>query len=961
MDKKKIGSILLSFIIGLSAVPLSGVPVLADEQKCGDNVTWDLTDGTLTISGSGAMYDYEDGTSPWYNNRFDITEVVIENGVGTIGNYSFKYCSNLSSVTIPVGVTSIGEFSFQNCTSLTSVTIPNSVSTIKMYAFYGCQNLAVVNISENSSQLTSIGDQAFSSCSNLTKITIPSNVTYVGWDTFYGCTGIADVYCYADPSALSWDDDWCDDFKASRATICHVKSGELSLYQGFSADVNVTFRGDLDKRGSCGEHLTWTIDDNNVLNISGNGPMYDFTSGTMPWKNHKGSITAVDIGDEVTTIGTYAFYGFTALENIVIPAGVTSIGDHAFESSDSLLSVTILSGNLTYIGPDSFAECEGISYVNLYADPNGLTWTEGDYPDDFMYDYDTGNPVTKCYVLGSYLDIYRTNFTHVNVIFESMVLAGGNCGAEGDNLTWTLDGDYKLTIEGSGAMKAFDSLSEVPWSSYNSRITEVVIGSGATSIEKYAFSGCSSLSSITIPNSVTSIGENAFSGCQSLATINIPSAVTTIGDYAFMGSAITSATIPAGVTIIEDNLFEGCRFLESVTISGNITAINLYAFKGCESLTSISLPGTVTQISVEAFIGCSGLTDIYCTADPDNLSWRSVDAEFMSNKATSFHVPGNYLSRYEDKFPTANVTFVGDLESIFSDGIGEHLEGYSLSLEGDIGVKFYMDLADSVVSDPDAKMVFSIPNDGTTETSEVKVSDASTITVKGRTYYVFKCNVSAKEMTSAITAQMVVGNKQGTEYTYSVREYAEYILSNPTVYPNEQELVKAMLNYGAYAQVYFGYNTGDLANDGYENDTAITAITASDLSKYAYNGPTDFNGITFTGVSLKLKSELVMTLRFRDVPDGTVFKLGAQELTAETSGRYTTVTLDKITAKNIDSTLPINIYNGDTLIGTVEYSPMTYCYNVIDRGVSSSRPQELIDLAKALYLYSYQADSYIPN
>ena len=961
MDKKKIGSILLSFIIGLSAVPLSGVPVLADEQKCGDNVTWDLTDGTLTISGTGAMYDYEDGTSPWYNKRSDITEVVIENGVGTIGNYSFEYCSNLSSVTIPVGVTSIGEYSFENCTSLTSVTIPNSVSTIKMYAFYGCQNLAVVNISENSSQLTSIGDQAFSSCSNLTKITIPSNVTYVGLETFYGCTGITDVYCYADPSALSWDDDGCDDFilpRRSRTTICHVKSGELSLYQGFSADVNVTFVDDIGKSGSCGEHLTWTLDDNNVLNISGYGAMYDFDFATIPWNDFRSSISAINIGDEVTTIGTYAFYVCSSIESIDIPANVTSIGSNAFYSCNSLETV-IIPASVTYIGPDAFFGCSNVTAVYCYANPNNLVWEE-DYCDDFLEVDDPADRV-PCYVPPTYLNKYLSDFTDVNVNFCELSLAGGNCGAEGDNLTWTLDGDYKLTIEGSGAMKAFDSLSEVPWSSYNSRITEVVIGSGATSIEKYAFSGCSSLSSITIPNSVTSIGENVFSGCQSLATINIPSAVTTIGDYAFMGSAITSATIPAGVTIIEDNLFEGCRFLESVTISGNITAINLYAFKGCESLTSISLPGTVTQISVEAFIGCSGLTDIYCTADPDNLSWRSVDAEFMSNKATSFHVPGNYLSRYEDKFPTANVTFVGDLESIFSDGIGEHLEGYSLSLEGDIGVKFYMDLADSVVSDPDAKMVFSIPNDGTTETSEVKVSDASTITVKGRTYYVFKCNVSAKEMTSAITAQMVVGNKQGTEYTYSVREYAEYILSNPTVYPNEQELVKAMLNYGAYAQVYFGYNTGDLANDGYENDTAITAITASDLSKYAYNGPTDFNGITFTGVSLKLKSELVMTLRFRDVPDGTVFKLGAQELTAETSGRYTTVTLDKITAKNIDSTLPINIYNGDTLIGTVEYSPMTYCYNVIDRGVSSSRPQELIDLAKALYLYSYQADSYIPN
>ena len=925
MDKKKIGSILLSFIIGLSAVPLSGVPVLADGNgTCGANLTWTLLDGTLTISGTGDMYDFGYYESPWDNIRNTITRVVVGDGVTRIGQYAFLDSTNITELVLPEGLESIGPHAFKNCSKLGTITIPNSMTNIG-------------------------GDE--------------NHIEYdeqVDGDSFAGCDMLSDIYCYANPDQLTWFDKDRNDFKrVNPKTVCHVKRDVLSSYeQKFSATVNVTFEGDLGTGGTCGDNLTWTIDDNNVLTIRGYGAMYDFDFATIPWNDFRSSISAIDIGDEVTTIGTYAFYVCSSIESIDIPANVTSIGANAFYSCNSLETV-IIPASVTYIGPDAFFGCRNVTAVYCYANPNYLVWEE-DYCDDFIEVDDPADRV-PCYVLPQYLNKYLSDFTDVNVNFCEMIIASGNCGANGDNLTWTLDGDYKLTIEGSGAMEAFVNSISVPWSNYNSRITEVVIGSGATSIEKYAFAGCSRLSSVTVPDSVTSIGERAFNGCQNLTTINIPSAVTTIGEYAFVGCGITSVTIPAGVTSIEQNTFEGCRSLGSVTISGNITTIKFYAFANCTSLTSISLPDTISQIDFEAFRGCTALADIYCLADPENLSWSSGNTEFMDNKATSFHVPGNYLSRYEGKFPTANVTFVGDLESIFSDGIGEHLEGYSLSLEGDIGVKFYMDLADSVVSDPDAKMVFSIPNDGTTETSEVKVSDASTITVKGRTYYVFKCNVSAKEMTSSITAQMVVGNKQGTEYTYSVREYAEYILSNPTVYPNEQELVKAMLNYGAYAQVYFGYETGDLANDGYENDTAITAVTANDLAKYAYNGPTDFNGITFTGVSLKLKSELVMTLQFRDVPAGTVFKLGNQELTAETSGRYTTVTMDKITAKNIDSIFPIDIYDGDTLIGTVEYSPMTYCYNVINRGVSSSRPQELIDLAKALYLYSYQADSYIPN
>ena len=1132
MDKKKIGSIALSFVIGLSAVPLCGVPVLAEGGTSNDGLTWTLTDGTLTISGSGDMEDYEAEEAPWYAYANSIYTIIIEPGVTSIGVNAFYECDQAAEVSIPEGVTSIGDCAFEFCSSLRTVTIPSSVTfidcdaflyctsctdvfllagpdiswieysddfdednppichvstgrlseyessnlidanvtfvddlncgdnliwtlnsygvlTIKgtgamynyqnnnhapwhsirsrinlvniesgvtsignlafyeednlstvtvadsvvsigIYAFNNCTNLMRVRFPGGSSQLSTIGSYAFNSCTSLyditlpdsvttiddgafysclelTEINIPSSTTYVGLDAFYKCTGINNVYCYANPSNLVWDDDGCDDFqlpKYSRKTYCHVKSSDLSAFQAFEDDVNVTFIGDLDKQGKCGANLNWTLE-NNVLTISGSGDMYDFDSNSAPWKDFRGDITNIVIQYGATSIGEYAFYGCSSVTQISMPDEITSIGDHAFDSCSLITSFTIPAA-VTFIGPDSFLGCTSCTEVYCNADPDSLTWTENGTPNDFA-----ANSPVPCYVAGSKLSAFQTKFTDVNVVFDARIIASGYCGAEGENLKWVLDGDYILTIRGTGAMESFESGNSVPWNSYKSNIVEVNIENGATSIEKYAFANCGNLTSVTIPDSITSMEEYCFSGCRKLTAVTIPSAVTFIGESAFADSGITSVTLPSGVTNIATGTFENCFYLESVTLPESIVAINSRAFATCIKLETISIPGTVTRIENTAFYGCSGITDIYLYTNPVSLTWSPSDYDFKENKATICHVPGNYRAIYAGRFHSVNVTFTGDLPSIFEDGIGEHLEGYSLSLEGDIGVKFYMELASDIVADPDAKMVFTIPCDGTTETYEVYVNQqadtsipyAQSVSMNGITYYIFKCNVSAKEMTSEITAQIVAGERQGTVYPYSVIEYANYILDNEDDYEDEVDLVKAMLVYGGYAQIYFNHNTDDLAYDYLElaDVNAVQNVTAADLAKYAYDGQSTFGDISFTGVNIELKTKLVMNLYFKNVPENTVFKIGEQVLPVRTSGSTTIVTVDNITAKNISSSYAFTIFVGGSQVGSFDYSPLTYCYNVINRGVSSTRPQEMIDVVKALYLYSQQADSYIPN
>ena len=141
---------------------------------CGDNLEWTFSGGTLTISGEGAMYDYDYDfgyddyyhTAPW--SELDINEIVVEDGVTSIGESAFSKCTSLTSVAIPDSVTSIGDYAFTNCTSLTSVAIPDSV--------------------------TSIGFRAFDNCTSLTSVAIPDSVTSIDYSAFDDCGSLADVY-----------------------------------------------------------------------------------------------------------------------------------------------------------------------------------------------------------------------------------------------------------------------------------------------------------------------------------------------------------------------------------------------------------------------------------------------------------------------------------------------------------------------------------------------------------------------------------------------------------------------------------------------------------------------------------------------------------------------------------------------------------------------------------------------
>ena len=168
-----------------------GAIEIINSGTCGENLTWTFGgEGTLTISGTGAMDDYSSDNQPWYSDIDNIKSVVIDNGVTSVGDYAFYSCDSLVSVTIPDSVTSIGDCAFCACYSLTSATIPDSVTSIGVKAFYGCNSLTSMTIGNS---VTSIGDSAFYNCTGLTSVTISDSVTSIGDSAFSGCDSLTSV------------------------------------------------------------------------------------------------------------------------------------------------------------------------------------------------------------------------------------------------------------------------------------------------------------------------------------------------------------------------------------------------------------------------------------------------------------------------------------------------------------------------------------------------------------------------------------------------------------------------------------------------------------------------------------------------------------------------------------------------------------------------------------------------
>ena len=184
---KKLFTLILALIASVGLM-------LAESGTCGDNLTWNLTDSVLTISGTGDMTDWTSvDLVPWSSCRSSIKSVRIDSSVTNIGAYAFMWCYGLTSITIPNSVTSIGVDAFLKCYYLRSVIIGNGVTTIGNEAFYECGLTSVII----GNSVTSIGKSAFGGCSSLRSVVLPNSVTSIGSSAFSMCIGLTSITCQA--------------------------------------------------------------------------------------------------------------------------------------------------------------------------------------------------------------------------------------------------------------------------------------------------------------------------------------------------------------------------------------------------------------------------------------------------------------------------------------------------------------------------------------------------------------------------------------------------------------------------------------------------------------------------------------------------------------------------------------------------------------------------------------------
>ena len=403
---------------------------------------------------------------------------------------------------------------------------------------------------------------------------------------------------------------------------------------------------DIVDSGTCGaegngSNLTWTLDSEGVLTISGSGDMHDYDDippYKSPWHENGNQIRSVLMANGVTSIGNFAFYNCTSLTSVTIPDSVTSIGAWAFSGCASLTSVTI-PDSVTSIDGDAFYNCASLASVTI---PDSVT-SIGVYA---FYHCSSLTSVTipdSVTSIGDWAFSDCVSLTSVTIP-DSVTSIGGDAFYNCTSLASVTIPDSVTSI---GAYAFYDCTS----------LTSVTIPNSVTSIGWGAFSYCTSLTSVTILDSVTSIGGKAFCGCTSLTSVTIPGSVTSIGDSAFRYcSSLTSVTIPDSVTSIGGNAFCGCTSLTSVTIPDSVTSIGNFAFDGCTSLTSVTIPDSVTSIDDGAFASCTSLTGIWVTEGNSHYASDASGVLFSKDKTTLVQCPGTLA---ECTIPDSVTSIVG--------------------------------------------------------------------------------------------------------------------------------------------------------------------------------------------------------------------------------------------------------------------------------------------------------------
>lgn len=633
-----------------------------------------ITINSDTIVGKAS---YSSGSS--LQNKFgaQVEEYIFGGSVRSIANFAFYNQSpdSLRSIILPEGLEAIGNWAFGYIEHLTSVSIPSMVQTIGTDAFAYCSNLRSVELGEG---LMTVNGQAFWMCDSLTRVTCnaltPPTLNQTAFDhnqndtLFIPCEAkesykqadywknfskimcaddtlqiIASGTCGAQGDNLMWvfDRDSVLTISGSGAMADWVDGSLVPWYDVREMIRTVIIEEGVTTIGDRAFYYCTRLTDVSyptTLTSIGSG-VFDFCSALpeIDGLRYAGAYLAgvpVMAQDTITTctirqgtrfIGHSAFHGCSQLKRITLPEGVTHILSSAFTGCNRLTKID-LPATVTDIQRYAFeSDTLLTTFINRAVTPQTLPSSTSE---SAFYNC----KLSKCmlYVPEESIALYQAapywqDFGAIRSLEDvPCILAEGTFGAQGDNLAWTVDCDYMLTISGSGEMEFFHA-SE-PWAEYRYQLRKIVVEEGVTNLSN-VFRLHNQVTEVSLPNTLRVIEAQAFDQCSSITHLELPESVDSIGEGVFyLCESLQEIRIPSRVTMINSSLFRGCRGLRSVEFPNGLTRILTTAFQYCNELNALHLPASLTFIGQEAFADCTGLdTIIVLATTPPEVTQSAFD------------------------------------------------------------------------------------------------------------------------------------------------------------------------------------------------------------------------------------------------------------------------------------------------------------------------------------------------
>ena len=586
-----------------------------------------------------------------FANNKDVTKVVLNDGITSIGDYAFQN-NTIKDFSIPNYVETLGKYAFYNCKNLQDMFIPNSVTAIGAYTFYGCNGITKLSISEN---VTTIGNYAFYGCSSLNKLNIPNKTESIGSHAFTNCTGISKINIPDSVTYLGYNA--FENCKSSKS---------LNVGSGINAIYAETFKN---CSGLTSVEIPKTVDYIGASVFKGCNNLTDIA---LPF-----------VGTSKTAIGIEGTFGYifgyrevTAHDGYSVNQSGRNyrldISNYVYNGMDNAMLSSKVTKNYgstpNYDDDYRFSNLETKTFCNKYVTRNDTPTNSSWYS---CYDYKQSEKyVSREFWLRTYYFHIPDTLSTVNITNADKIetAAFNNCKnitriIINNDLAYVNEYAFQNNTWYDNLANEFETVGDNVLIKYNGTKSSVTIPDTVKHIAGGVFKDNRKISEVLLPNELLSIGDNAFRGT-GLSTVTIPRSVTKIGTNAFpscnlkvyqpsagydynssnktvlndsytkgndtfyyiiksddtaeiIGCETTSTelTVPEeidGYTVssIGDYGFAKCSTLKSITIPKNIKTIGKYAFNGCTGLINATIPTTVSSVGDYAFNNCTGLKNV---------------------------------------------------------------------------------------------------------------------------------------------------------------------------------------------------------------------------------------------------------------------------------------------------------------------------------------------------------------